>query len=363
MHLAGRAAIAAATVFALAQAQDPAQQSQDSKVPAQRDSRSPDRGGQAGGSAITRGPLAATVTGTVALQGGGSFPNEVTVQSFCGGMAGEAVKTRGRFRVVVGQTVHTGAPPGVVQGAMACEVRASLSGFQPATHTLHTIPAMGIDIGILVLRPLHGVTGYTFSVTTALAPKEARKAYEKGLRLSAENKPQTAIPELQRAVGIYPAYAMAWFELGTAFHRLNRSDEARMAYTKSAEADRKFMKPVLQLAMLSAAERKWKETSELTGRVTASNPFEFPQAWLYHAVGSYNLGDLATAEKSVRRAIELDPHHQLPKTHQLLGTIQADQKETRRAIESLTAYLTYAPKAPDAAAVRSRIAELEALLK
>jgi len=305
----------------------------------------------------------APVTGMVVVEGGRPLPDEATVQAVCGGSPGQIVYTRNRFRVTIGQSRYSESQPGTHSAGMGlagCEIRVSLPGFLPATAAVHSTSPYGTDVGVVVLHPRTDVSGFTYSFTSLSAPKDAQKSFEKGLQQAGRNKLGAAQGELENAVRIHPSYASAWFELGVVYHKQSRIEDARKAYERAAQADDKFVKPVLQLAMLSAGERKWEETARLTSLVISKNPFEFAQAFLYNAVANYNLKNPQAAEKAVLRAIELDPQHRFPKAFHLLGTIQADRSDSRAAVENLRAYLQYAPKAPEADAVRRRIAELEA---
>jgi Flp pilus assembly protein TadD len=303
----------------------------------------------------------AMVSGAVAIEGGGAFPDAAAVQAVCGGSYGDTVYTRDRFRVIAGQSRYSEAP-GAIRGAQvlsSCELRVTLSGFLPATVALPNLSPGANEVGTVVLRKREGVSGFTYSMTGLTASKEARKAYDKGRELSAKGKLGEAEAALREAVRLHPAYATAWFELGTVYHRQGRGEEARGAYEKSIAADSKYMKPTLQLAMMLAAERRWPEVAELTQHIIASNPFEFPQAFLYRGVAAYNLKDPATAERAVARAIELDPQHALPKAFHLMGTILAERGDLTGAAENLHAYLKYAPKAADAETVRRQLAEVD----
>src|SRR5205814_1216247 len=65
---------------------------------------------------------------------------------------------------------------------MTCDLRASLPGFRSDLISLAARRYMdNPDVGTIVLHRLANVEGLTISATSALAPKDARKAYEKGL--------------------------------------------------------------------------------------------------------------------------------------------------------------------------------------
>jgi Tfp pilus assembly protein PilF len=308
-------------------------------------------------------PQGVSVSGSIAAEDRKPLPDNAWVQAFCNGSAGQGIFTRDRFRLPLGGGFGMAPPPGqtnTASGLAGCEIRVQLSGFLPATAPVNVSGPMGAEIGVIVLRSRSDVTGYSYSLTSALAPKEARKAYEKGVQNANRNRLDPARKELEAAVAAYPKYSAAWFELGAVLHRMNDAPAARNAYQRSIESDPQFLRPVLQLAMMAAGERNWPETILLTERVLARNRFEFPQAFLYHAAASYNLGDLAAAEKSVRRAIELDAPHRLPKAFQLLSAILAARQDYAAAADNLRLYLKHAPGAADSRELQAQLADLEA---
>ena len=70
------------------------------------------------------------------------------------------------------------------------------------------------NIGTISLKPAANAPASSISATTAAAPKDAVKAYEKARNEWAENKPDKAQKDLQKAVQIDPQFAEAWYQLG-----------------------------------------------------------------------------------------------------------------------------------------------------
>jgi tetratricopeptide (TPR) repeat protein len=236
--------------------------------------------------------------------------------------------------------------------ADVCAVRIRLAGYREAEVTLR-------DGAVIVLKRLGDHEGSTVSATTLKAPEEARKAYGQGAAALSRKKWARAQEEFERAVAIYPDYAPAWSSLGEVFMEQSKPKEARAAYERALEADPKYVKPYLQLTRLALAEGRTQDAVGIAERALKLNPVEFPGIYFYHAVANYNLRRLDVAEKSVRRAIELDADHEIPRAENLLGSVLADEGDQRGAIEHLRRYLEMSPHAPDAAAVKQRIAELE----
>ena len=64
---------------------------------------------------------------------------------------------------------------------MGCELRATLAGFRSDIVSLNGRRAMdNPDVGVIILHRMANVEGFTYSGTSAFAPKDAKKAYDKG---------------------------------------------------------------------------------------------------------------------------------------------------------------------------------------
>ena len=243
---------------------------------------------------------------------------------------------------------------------MGCEIRAQLAGFRS-----DAIPLAGRrsldnpNIGTIILRRMANVEGLTMSATTLMAPKDAKKAYEKGHKLAMNKKTAEAQKEFETAVALYPKYATAWYELGLLREIQNQGDAAMEAYNKSLEADAKFIKPYLQIAGLHARAQKWEETAATTEKAIKLNPYDFPNAYFYNAVANFNLQKIDEAEKSAREGVKLDASNRLPKLKHVLGVILAQKDDLPGAAENLKSYLKFAPT--DAMA-KDQLTKIEGIL-
>jgi tetratricopeptide (TPR) repeat protein len=241
-----------------------------------------------------------------------------------------------------------------------CLLRASLPGFQsdPYYFTGKYDVIETLDTGTFVLKPLLDVKGFSFSTTTATAPAQARKAYDRGVQLLESGKAGAAQSEFQKAVDAYPQFAAAFYELGLIAHDSDRV-AARQWYLRAIQADPKYIRPYAELARLSAAERDWAAALDWSTKCVGLNRYGSPDAFFYGAVAKFNLGDGAGAEEFARRAAELDFRHRNPKIQQLLAAILLRKQDAAGAAEQLKAYLQYAPDAKDAPAVRQKLAAIE----
>jgi tetratricopeptide (TPR) repeat protein len=334
------------------------------------------------------------LSGKVMMDDGTPPPEPVTIERVCNGAQPRPegyTDSKGRFSIQLGNNMNVlpdasvsnsndvsditgiggsrggGGLPGQRRGfserdLMGCELRAALPGYrsqvvQLAGRRLLDNP----DVGTIILKRLGNVEGVTLSITSMQAPKDAKKAYEKGASALKKEKLDEAERELQKAVSIYPEYASAWQDLGYVYERKEKLDDARDAYEKALKADAKFVKPYMHLAGIYAREQKWEDVVTATDRVLRLNPYDFPGAYFYNAVANLNLQNLDAAEKSAREGIKQDELHRLPKLEHVLGVVLAQKNDLNGASEHMKAYLKFSPNAKDADFVRNQLAELEKL--
>ncbi|MGI8745996.1 MAG: tetratricopeptide repeat protein [Bryobacteraceae bacterium] len=242
---------------------------------------------------------------------------------------------------------------------MGCDLQAALPGFRSDAINLGSRHSLdNPEVGTIVLHRTANVEGLTISATSALAPKDARKAFDKGWNEIKKSKWENAEKELTKAVDTYPKYAAAWYQLGFVQQEQNNLEAARKSYAQSLAADSKFVSPYLQLAVLAARENNWKEVASDTDKLLRLNPVDFPQAWLYNSLANYHLQNWEASEKSARQGLELDKGHRLPKLDHLLGVLLAQKRDYAGAAEHMRNYLAVNPTGPDADLVRKQLAEV-----
>ncbi|MCZ2151577.1 MAG: tetratricopeptide repeat protein [Bryobacterales bacterium] len=244
---------------------------------------------------------------------------------------------------------------------MGCELRASLAGYRSESVNLGGRRSMdNPDVGVIILRRLANVEGLTFSATSAMAPKDAKKAFDKGRDQARKKKYPEARKELEKAVTIYPRFANAWQDLGRVLENMDQPAEARKAYEQALASDGKLVEPYVQLAFLSARENDWKTCAADSEKALKLNPFDFPLAYFYNAVANLNLHNLDAAEKSARDGVKADPQKRIPRMRHVLGLVLAQKNDVSGAMEQMKGYLSMLPEnAPDAAVVKGQISQLE----
>jgi hypothetical protein len=336
--------------------------------------------------------------GRVATHDGAAVPNDVLVERDCDNRVRQVVyaSPHGDFSMQLGSrtdsfpeasadatspdsVAHKDSVMGISRSELTkCELRVSASGFHSSVMSLMDLDTFGgsIDVGAIVLRRAIKVEGATLSAIPYKAPKDARRAYEKGLQAERNGKLAEARKYFETSVEIYPSSANAWFHLGTVLQKENQNDAARTAYIKATTINTKFLPPYLFLASMAYKAESWTEVLTLTGHildldplnqanVTAYivdlDPLNYAEAYFYNSVANYKLNKIEDAEKSALKAERLDLRTLFPQLHLLLAEIFARKNNYGRAIEEIQTYLALAPHAKDADQEREQLAKLEKL--
>ena len=259
-----------------------------------------------------------------------------------------------------------------------CDLRASASGFHSKVVSLVSLDSTlgNVDVGVIVVQRSKKIRGMTLSAAVYKAPKDARNAYEKGLDDEWDGKLANARKHFETAVGIYPGFASAWFQLGNVLRKENEKDAARKAYAQATTVDGKFMPPYFSLASMAYESGNWSEVLNLTrhileldpqryanatGYILDLDPLDYAEVYFYNAVANYNLTKIEDAEKSALMAKHLDVRPRFPELHLLLAQIFARKNKYALAISEIKIYLELAPNAKNAAQVQEQLAKLEKL--
>ena len=237
-----------------------------------------------------------------------------------------------------------------------CPVTIKLAGYVTMEATLH-------NRAVIVLKRAGDHEGSMVSMASINAPKEARKAYEKGVAAASEKKWETAQKSFEKAIEIYPQYAQAWCYLGESLQAQSQGKAARAAWEKAIDLEPKYLKAYLQSARLALQEGRLQDVLALTDKAITMNPIEFPGIYFFNAVAHFNLKQWDAAERSARQAVENDNMHEIPAAENVLGSALVNKGDLKGALEHFRRYLEYSPGANDAAEVKKRIALIESRLE
>jgi tetratricopeptide (TPR) repeat protein len=244
-----------------------------------------------------------------------------------------------------------------------CELRVVLPGFSSNSIQLNRVMSSfeSTDVGKIVLHRLNQAEGSTISATSAAAPEAARKDLEKGRDWERRGEWDNAQKLFEKAIEIYPKFAVAWFELGRVQFHKNDDAGARHSFAQALAADPRYVSPYEGLAQMAAQARHWEELFDASGKWLALNPVSFPDAWFFHGVADYYLQNIAAAERSARQGIKIDEARQVPKLEYLLGLVLMQRREYPEAAEHMRQYMQLTAKPAEVEEAKKQLSEIARL--
>jgi tetratricopeptide (TPR) repeat protein len=242
-----------------------------------------------------------------------------------------------------------------------CQLQAELAGFtsQPVEMGGHADMTSAVDLGRVPLHRLAHVDGTSISVTSALAPAPAKKAFEKGLEQAKKNKWDDAQKSFEKAVQIYPKYATAWYQLGWLQVRKPDLPSAKHSFEQSVAADPKYVNPYDGLAQIAMQANDWHAVIDVTSKLISLNPVNFPDAYYDNSVANCYLGNFDDGQKSALQGIRVDENHQIPRLQYLLAMILLHKQDFQGAAEHMQLYLHLATQPDEIELAKRGLAEIE----
>jgi tetratricopeptide (TPR) repeat protein len=322
----------------------------------------------------------AFISGKVALDDGSELSDSAAIQVTCGTQRHiEAYTDRhGNFSFQFAATTNEGTQVGDASATMMtpttsnqelhnwrdCEIQALLPGYTSQgidlSSRINTLES--VDLGRILLHRMAQVEGTSISVTSAQAPSAAKKALEKAREDEKKGKWSQAQESLEKAVHIYPKYAVAWNELGRIqLEQQHDAASAKHSFEQAVAADSKYVNPYNGLATLAFEASDWPQVADITNKLLALNPVNFPSAYYYNGVAQYYLGDFDDAEKVIRQGIRVDEAHDVPKLQYLLGVILIKKHEYQQASEQLEQFMSRTKQPAEIEQAKKQLAEIERL--
>jgi tetratricopeptide (TPR) repeat protein len=143
---------------------------------------------------------------------------------------------------------------------------------------------------------------------------------------------QTA-QKLEKAVEIYPRFAVAWQLLGQVRGELRDTAGARRAFEKALSADPAYARAHLSLARLSLYNEKWADAAA-EAQAALDIHKDCPQALYFKGIAKYYSGQPGAAEEAFVRLKQTGFAAVYPVALFHLGVIYLEQEKHAEAVES-----------------------------
>ena len=315
-----------------------------------------------------------TISGRVIAESGGLIPNNVVINLRCGTAERTVAyaNSSGQFGFDLGGS----EPPGVADrfglvasgsgdakakksgiGLNDCDLRASAPGFVSTAVTLDGFAGDG-DVGTFSLHRLGAAEGNLVSYLTLKAPRDAKKAFERGTGLVRAGKLAEAEAAFQKAIAVYPQYADAWLSLGLVQSQVSSREVARESFGKATELDPTLAAAWQALGYLACDQARWEEAARYLDKAVRLEPSS-TGPWYFDALANYNLRRWEQAERSVRKELALEGERTVPGSEFLLGMILVARRDPDGGAQVLRRFLTQWPQERDAGMAKEQLSRLE----
>jgi tetratricopeptide (TPR) repeat protein len=190
-------------------------------------------------------------------------------------------------------------------------------------------------------------------------PKSAKKAYEKGLKLANDKKPDEAVKHFDEAIKSFPEYLHAINKLGEQYLVLNKITDAQTAFERAIAINPKYALPHINLGLIHVSQKRYQEAiSEFETGNRYDDTYPMSHLNLGVALMSNNPPDFNRAEKEMNRALDLGGKN-FAHVHLYLFNLNIRRQSIDKAAAQLEAYLKDAPNAPNAEEVRQMLAKVK----
>lgn len=176
-------------------------------------------------------------------------------------------------------------------------------------------------------------------LSTLQIPPQALHSLDKAEREIRKRRWDKAVEHLLRALEIHPHFFPALNNLGAAYVRLGRFEEARHAFERALEIQPSAL-VYKNLGLAYLAEQQWLLGSGCLQRAAELAPDE-ADTYLWLGEALYRLKDPERAEANLRQALQLDP--KLSRAHLVLGYVFLEVARREEALQAFQRFLEQEP--------------------
>ena len=210
-------------------------------------------------------------------------------------------------------------------------------------------------------KPAAGPGVVSVAEATQRVPKEAKKAYEQGLKQKADKQLDRAIESFGRSVQLFPDYFQAFTGRGEAYVAQNRGAEAAADFERALQINGEYGPALRGAGYCRLEKQQFAEAAAYLDRAVMVGPDDV-DAHLFLGIANLSLDRREPAGQALRRALKLDAERAVT-ARVYLADLYARERRYGEAAEELRLYLKARPNAPNAARLRATEAELRARAK
>jgi tetratricopeptide (TPR) repeat protein len=205
----------------------------------------------------------------------------------------------------------------------------------------------------------YGLSTKAFVAASDLAaPARARKQFDKANELLAKQDLTQALQKFNKAIALYPSYAVAYNNLGVIYARLGEPQREREALEKAVGIDDHLALAYTNLGRMRIAASDFGSAATALQKASALDPTEAVTLLLlsYAELMEQRFNEAVTTS---RRAHELQDHPAF--VHRVAARALEQKREITGAIAELEQFLEEEPSGPRADTARKELAIVRAL--
>lgn len=181
-------------------------------------------------------------------------------------------------------------------------------------------------------------------------PKEARKAFQQGLKLKNEERLDDAQANITRAVELYPEYFQALAVRGDIYIAQRKLAAAADDFTRALKANPRYGPALRGAGYCKLESKEFAEAAQFLARAAAVDPRN-ASTHLLSGIANLELDRRDAARQALEQALRIDATRAV-RAHIYLANLFARERQYRKAADELRLYLAAVPSDPDAAELR-----------
>ena len=192
-------------------------------------------------------------------------------------------------------------------------------------------------------------------------PKDARKAFDDGLKRKGDKQIDKALENFTRAINSYPGYFQAFAERGEIYIMKNQIAEAIEDFTRSLKLDEDWGPALRGLGYCHLEQQKFAEAIQFLERAIQVDP-STADTHLYLGIAALAIDRRDEARLALQEALKIDARAAVT-AHIYLADLHAREERYKDAANELRIFLDARPDAPNAARLKAKEAEMRARAK
>jgi thioredoxin-like negative regulator of GroEL len=245
------------------------------------------------------------------------------------------------------------------RGYKDVNVRVELIGNSRGFATLELKPIPGEAPPEAAADVSEGLSGGSVSAADLGVPDNARLEFEKGQSALKDNKLDSGISHLRKAIKLYGAFPAAYTLLGTAYLEEKNWKDAESALAKAASLDSKSAEAYLALGAVFNQTKNYPQAETALLRGLELKP-DAPGGHYELAKTYWALGRWQEAAPHARKAVSDIPD--LASPHVLLGNVLLKENNPQEALHEYQEYLRLDPNGSMAPGARQMIDKIQKAL-